>query len=80
MLKMNILCLEYNDIFLFLFKDDCIYIFYTCTDKVGEWPDNKEICTKLFQDCCAQFESEESKPETSTKLELDVIGKSNFYF
>ena len=31
--------------------DDCLYIFYICTDNVNGWPQNKNICTKLFEEC-----------------------------
>ena len=34
-----------------LLTDDCLYIFYICTDNVNGWPQNKNICTKLFEEC-----------------------------
>ena len=34
-----------------LLTDDCLYIFYICTDNVDGWPQNKNICTKLFEEC-----------------------------
>ena len=34
-----------------IFPDDCLYIFYICTDNVSGWPQNKNICTKLFEEC-----------------------------
>ena len=34
-----------------LLTDDCLYIFYICTDNVNGWPQNKNVCTKLFEEC-----------------------------
>ena len=32
--------------------DDCIYLFFVCTDKAsGAWPENKAKCTKTFNVC-----------------------------
>ena len=28
-----------------------MYIFYICTDRVGKWPKNQKICSRLFEDC-----------------------------
>ena len=42
---------ELNGLMSFLFSDDCVYIFYICTDRVGKWPKNQEICSRLFEDC-----------------------------
>jgi hypothetical protein len=34
------------------FSDDCIYLFFVCTDKAsGAWPENKLKCTKTFDAC-----------------------------
>lgn len=40
----------------FLPTDDCIYLFFVCTDKAsGAWPENKGKCTKMFNTCQAKL-------------------------
>ena len=41
-----------------IFTDDCLYIFYICTDNVDGWPKNKNICTRLFEECEANLPEE----------------------
>ena len=33
------------------FKDDCVYRYYICTERIGIWPNNKERCVELFENC-----------------------------
>ena len=45
-----------------LLTDDCLYIFYICTDNVDGWPKNKNICQRLFEECEANLpEGEEGE-------------------
>ena len=59
------------------FSDDCLYIFYICTDAVDDWPKNKNICTRLFNECEANIQIPQSedgilKP-LSTTTESDKV-------
>ena len=41
-----------NTIYLsLLFADDCLYLYYVCTDKLGTWPQNKQKCFQTFENC-----------------------------
>ena len=31
--------------------DDCLYLYYVCTDKLGTWPENKQKCFQTFENC-----------------------------
>ena len=31
--------------------DDCLYLYYVCTDKLGTWPQNKQKCFQTFENC-----------------------------
>ena len=33
------------------FADDCLYLYYVCTDKLGTWPENKQKCFQTFEYC-----------------------------
>ena len=33
------------------FLDDCLYLYYVCTDKLGTWPENKQKCFQTFENC-----------------------------
>jgi hypothetical protein len=33
------------------FSDHCIYVFFICTDYVGEWPSNKASCLDYYRKC-----------------------------
>ncbi len=41
--------------------DDCLYIYYICTDAVANWQTSK-ICTKLFQECELKVEAIQENP------------------
>ena len=58
--------------YIFLFSDDCLYIFYICTDNVDSWPKNKNICTRLFQECEAKVQSEKGEAEKGTAVDLPI--------
>jgi len=50
--------------------DDCIYLFFVCTDKVsGAWPENKSKCTKLFDACQSKLGLNASDPDSFNGLE-----------
>ncbi len=33
------------------FSDHCLYIYFICTDHIGNWPDNKKSCVNYFVTC-----------------------------
>ena len=35
----------------FPITDDCLYLYYVCTDKLGTWPQNKQKCFQTFENC-----------------------------
>ena len=45
-------CLIYCAKFTMMnFLDDCLYLYYVCTDKLGTWPENKQKCFQTFENC-----------------------------
>lgn len=40
------------------FADDCVYLYYVCTEKLGTWPNNKQNCIQLFENCYKSIENE----------------------
>jgi len=37
--------------------DDCLFLFFVCTEKAsGSWPNNKSRCTKIFNICQTNLE------------------------
>ena len=58
------------------FSDDCLYIFYICTDKVDEWPKNKGICSRLFQECEAKVQSEQDDVASGIAVDLPTSSTS----
>ena len=61
--SINIYILNQNVVeYITYFSDDCLYIFYICTDNVDGWPKNKNICQRLFEECEANLpEGEEGE-------------------
>ena len=43
------LCVFFSD-FSFL-VDECLHVFFFCTDHVGKWPMNEKYCRKMFDIC-----------------------------
>ena len=35
--------------------DDCLYLYFICTEKFGKWPSNNDKCTEDFETCCVRF-------------------------
>ena len=58
------------------FSDDCIYLFFVCTDKAsGAWPENKNKCTKTFNACQGKLglNITELKPDFITGFETSSV-------
>ena len=59
-----------------------MYIFYICTDRVGKWPKNQEICSRLFEDCETKInyvQSEAAIVENTRICSVTVFGIISFY-
>ena len=53
-----------------LILDDCIYLFFVCTDKAsGAWPDNKVKCTKMFDACQSKLGLNITDPDSINLIE-----------
>ena len=37
-----------NNYFL---SDDCLHVFFFCTDHIGKWPTNEKYCRQMFKMC-----------------------------
>ena len=72
----NISCFAINNFSPIFFSDDCLYIFYICTDKVDEWPKNKGICSRLFQECEAKVQSEQDDVASGIAVDLPTSSTS----
>ena len=72
----NISCFVINNFSPIFFSDDCLYIFYICTDKVDEWPKNKGICSRLFQECEAKVQSEQDAVASGIAVDLPTSSTS----
>ena len=51
--------------------DDCLYLYYVCTDKVGEWPSNEEKCIDTYEDCVGSLKAPEQILGTVSEGTLD---------
>ena len=40
---------KYN-LILFI-SDDCLHVFFFCTDHIGKWPMNEQYCRQMFNLC-----------------------------
>ena len=65
-------------IYFILFSDDCVYIFYICTDRVGKWPKNQEICSRLFEDCEAKINYVQSEAAIVDNIRIYSVTFLNF--
>ena len=44
--------------------DDCLYLYYVCTDKLGTWPENKQKCFQTFENCQSSLGNTEDNDYT----------------
>jgi hypothetical protein len=53
--------------------DDCIYLFFVCTDKAsGAWPENKGKCTKMFDTCQGKLGLNTTAPDPASGFPSNV--------
>ena len=41
--------LKYN--LILIISDDCLHVFFFCTDHIGKWPMNEQYCRQMFNLC-----------------------------
>ncbi len=57
MLKIYYVYFFYN--FVLNLSDHCIYIFFICTDYVGQWPSNQQSCIEYYRRCADLIKTDE---------------------
>ena len=58
--------------------DQCLYVFFICTDYVGTWPSNANTCYKYYQSCTDYLYREEDDDSPGDNTPEEEYGKKKF--
>eukprot|EP00095_Tigriopus_kingsejongensis_P003282 maker-scaffold781_size98004-snap-gene-0.21 protein:Tk03282 transcript:maker-scaffold781_size98004-snap-gene-0.21-mRNA-1 annotation:"techylectin-5b precursor" len=53
-------------LFAFQITNKCLYVYFICSDYVGNWPQNKQDCFQYFSDCRDKYVLEDNNTETNS--------------
>lgn len=57
--------------------DHCIYIYFICTDHIGDWPTNKQACVNYFKICEDLVYENQNKGNVDIGVIDDAINSGN---